>query len=324
MQPLLLRQKEDNAKMEKAPFRIRNYHPDDFDNYAQLHEEIDVHDHTGNYLSKQSLLEDIGHPSFHPQKNLFVAEQGIKLIGYFSVLQEPEISRALLDGAIHPSFRRKGIATELFGAAVQHAGRAGLSVAQICIMESNEAAIKLASGLNMKYVRDFIGFQLDLVGNRIPGLTTGEYSIRHLQSGDEAQLTDLQNLAFAGTWGFNPNTTVEIVYRVHLSSCTPKEVLMAYRGDQPVAYCWTRILVNERSTPKIRAGEIHMIGVNPDFRKKGLGRIVLLSGLQHLKNKGLTKVVLTADAEDPIARGLYESVGFKETTKMRWYEKRLS
>ena len=310
--------------MGKATFRIRNYHPDDLDNYNRLHENIEAHDQTGSYFSKQSLMEDLGHPSFHPEENLFVADQGSRLIGYVSVFREPEIGRALLDGAIHPSHRNRGIATELFGRAVQHAGNAGLNVAQICIMENNEAAQNLVSSFNMKYIRHFIGYQLDLAGTRIPDAISDEYTIRHLQSGDEPQLTALQNLAFAGAWGFNPNTTEEIIYRVHLSSCTPEEVLMTYHEDRPVAYCWTRILVNAASTPVNRAGEIHMIGVDPEFRAKGLGSNVLLSGLHHLKHKGIARVVLTADGEDPIARKLYQSIGFKETSKMLWYEIRLA
>ena len=66
-----------------------------------------------------------------------------------------------------------------------------------------------------------------------------------------------------------------------------------------------------------------MIGVDPDFREKGLGRNVLLSGLDYLKSKGIVKVELTADGEDPIPGRLYESVGFKEGMKMLWYEKKL-
>lgn len=307
--------------MGKATFTIRNYHPNDLDNYNRLHEEIETHDRAGSYFSKQSLVEDLGHPRFHPEENLFVADQGTKLIGYASVFREPEIGRALLDGAIHPSHRRRGIATELFGRAIQHAGTTDLKVAQICIMESNEAAQKLVSGFDMQYIRYFNGYQLDLAGTRIPDAKSDKYTIRHLKPGDEPQLTALQNLAFDDAWGFNPNTTEEIVYRVHLSSCTPEEVLMTYQENRPVAYCWTRILVNESSMPTLRAGEIHMIGVDPDFRARGLGRKVLLSGLNHLNRKGITKVVLTADGEDPIARGLYESIGFKETAKMLWYEK---
>ena len=309
--------------MGSTPFTIRNYHPDDFENYARLLEEIEAHDQTGRYASKQGLVEDLGHPRFFPETNLFLAGQEGDLIGYFSVFQEPEIGRALLDGAVHPMHRRRGIATDLFEGAVRHAGRAGLNVAQICIPQSNEPAQKMAIGLDMKYIRYFIGFELDLAGSQIPEAPPGDYNIRHLRPGEEPQLTALQNLAFAGAWGFNPNTTEEITYRIHLSSCTPEDILVAYRGEQPVGYCWTRILVNETSTPKTRTGEIHMIGVDPDFREKGLGRNVLLSGLDHLKSKGIVKVELTADGEDPVPGRLYESVGFKKGMKMLWYEKKL-
>ena len=67
-----------------------------------------------------------------------------------------------------------------------------------------------------------------------------------------------------------------------------------------------------------------MIGVVPDLRNQGLGRKVLLTGLSHLKRKGIEKVELTADAEDPAARRLYQSVGFKEALKTEWYEKKLT
>jgi mycothiol synthase len=309
--------------MTKAPFIIRNYLPEDFDNYVRLHEEIEVHDQAGRYLSELRLTEDLGHPRFQPQTNLFVAEQDGDLIGYFSVFLEPEIGRALLDGAIHPSHRRRGIATALFDGAIRHAGQAGLNAAQICIPESNEAAKKMMADLDLKYIRYFIGFQLDFSGIQLPDATTADCVIRHLRSGKEPQLTAIQNLAFAGAWGFNPNTTEEILYRVHLNSSTLEGVLMAYRGDHPIGYCWTRILVNEISTPKTRTGEIHMIGVDPDFRTRGLGRNLLLLGLNHLKRKGIEKVELTADGEDPVPRRLYESVGFKEMIKMLWYEKKL-
>jgi mycothiol synthase len=309
--------------MGKMLSTIRNYQPSDFNSYVRLHDETEAHDRSGRYFSKKRLAEGLGHPRFHPQKDLFVAEQDGCLIGYFSAFLEPEISRALLDGAVHPLHRRRGIATELFDCAVRHASRAGLNVAQICIPERNTPARKMALRLDMKFIRHLIGFKLNLATNHLPDVTAGEYIIRHLRSGEEHQLTAIQNLSFAEAWGFNPNTTEEILYRVHLSSCSPEDIIMAYRGDKPVGYCWTRILIKETPRTKTLIGEIHMIGVDPDLRNKGLGRNVLLTGLSHLKRKGVVNVELAADGEDPLARRLYESVGFKEGMKTQWYEKKL-
>jgi mycothiol synthase len=309
--------------MSKVAYTIRTYHPRDFDNYVQFHKETEAHDGFGSYLSKQHLAEELGHPSFHPEKNLFVAEQDGCLIGYISVFLEPGIGRVLLDGAVHPLHRRKGIATELFDCAIRHACRAEINVAQICISEANAPAKNLALHFDMKFIRHFIEFKLDLAGTQLPEVTSGEYIIRQLQSGEEDHLTAIQNISFAESWGFNPNTTEEIRYRIHLSSCSPEDIIMAYREDRPVGYCWTRILIDETSKTMARIGEIHMIGVDPYLRSKGLGRKVLLKGLSHLKHKGIVRVELTADGQEPAARRLYHSVGFKEGLKTEWYEKKL-
>ncbi|MCH7605841.1 MAG: hypothetical protein IH962_01685, partial [Chloroflexi bacterium] len=44
------------------------------------------------------------------------------------------------------------------------------------------------------------------------GAPTG-FSIRSFQPGDAATLTQIQNEAFTGTWGFAPNTIDQIEYR---------------------------------------------------------------------------------------------------------------
>ena len=66
-----------------------------------------------------------------------------------------------------------------------------------------------------------------------------------------------------------------------------------------------------------------MLGVDPDFRNQHVGRNVLLAGLSHLKSKGIKHIELTSDGEDPVAGRLYESVGFKESMMLKWYETRL-
>jgi ribosomal protein S18 acetylase RimI-like enzyme len=71
-------------------------------------------------------------------------------------------------------------------------------------------------------------------------------------------------------------------------------------------------------------GEIHMLGVDPDSQKKGIGRKVLLAGLSYLKSNGITIVELTADSANREGLRLYKSVGFKEFMKTEWYEKALS
>ncbi len=310
--------------MKKPDFIVRNYRPSDFDDYVRLQVTTEKRDRSGRHISKQRLAENLGHPSFHPQRDLFIAERSGRLVGYVSVFPEPGIGRALLDGLVHPLHRNKGIATELFDHAIRYAKKTGVKVVQVCISETNLAARNFVSVLGLRYVRRFIVFKLDLAAMQLPDATPGAYIMRSLQQGEEQLLTDLQNRSFADAWGFNPNTRDEIVYRINQRSCSPKNIIIACRGDKPVGYCWTRMFSEKNRAAGIMTGEIHMLGVDPDFQKKGIGRKVLLAGLAYLKSSGITIVELTADSENRRVLRLYKSVGFKELMKTEWYEKALS
>jgi len=280
-------------------------------------------DQTGHPVSKQLLEEALGHPSFHHHNDLFLAEVNQNLIGFVSVFLEPGIGRALLDGLVHPRYRRKGVATDLFEHAITHARTAGIKAAQISIPETNSAAKLLLLGLGLKFFRNFVGYKLDVTACEIPAITPGKYVFRSLQPGEEEDLTAIQNRSFADTWGFNANTRAEIAYRIHSSSCTHENIIMVYLADRPVAYCWTRFLYAGDSDAGNKKGEIHMLGVDPDFRKQSLGSNVLAAGLAYLKHKGVGTVELMADGEMPAALALYDSAGFKRYLGVEWYEKKL-
>jgi mycothiol synthase len=309
--------------MSKNYYKIRNYCRADFDNYLQLHMEVNRLDRSGRSISKQRLAEDLGHPNFHPENDLFVAGFGNTIIGYAGAFLEAGVKRAILECMIHPQHRKNGIATELIDRTLRHAEASDIKVAQVCIPEVNLPGKTLALRLGFKYIRHFYELKLDLNDMRLPDLEPSEYVIRSLGPDEADKLTHIQNRTFADSWGFNPNTPDEIAYRINLSSCSPGNILMVYLKNQPIGYCWTRIFAEEGSATDGVKGEIHMLGVYPDYRGKGIGRDVLLAGLADLKSKGVSIVELTADGEEPVALGLYESVGFEVCSRSEWYERRL-
>jgi ribosomal protein S18 acetylase RimI-like enzyme len=142
--------------------------------------------------------------------------------------------------------------------------------------------------------------------------------------GEADRLTALQNRSFAGSWGFNPNTAAEIVYGLNMSGCAPDDVRMVYYQDRPVGYCWTRLDPAEDKAGANIKGLIHMLGVDPDFHKKGIGSIALAAGISYLKGKGVETVMLTVDSQNPAALALYESAGFTMYSKTEWYELKLA
>jgi mycothiol synthase len=307
--------------MASGSYTIRNYFPDDFEKYLQLKVESEQIDPCGRYISAQGLSDNLGRPNFAPQKDLFVAEFNGKLVGYLSVTLEPGIQRALLEGMVHPGHRRKGLATKLFSSSMQRAKESGVRTAQISVLENNSAAKSLLIKLEYQFIRNFFEMKLDINNTRLPPARQGHITSRRLKRVEEHLLAEIQNRCFADTWGFNPNTTEEIAYRLKMQGRSPADVILTYLEDKLVGYCWTLLNSEENAKSAKNKGLIHMLGVDPDYRKQEIGRSILLNGLEDLKGKGVDIVELTVDSENRAACSLYESVGFEVYAKTEWYEK---
>ncbi len=78
--------------------------------------------------------------------------------------------------------------------------------------------------------------------------------------------------------------------------------------------------VNERSGHN--EGEIGLIGTRPAYRNIGLGRVMLLEGLQRLKACGISTATLGTTSSNLNAIRLYKSVGFEVATRVYWYSKK--
>ncbi|MGX5696469.1 ribosomal protein S18-alanine N-acetyltransferase [Agromyces soli] len=67
-------------------------------------------------------------------------------------------------------------------------------------------------------------------------------------------------------------------------------------------------------------GDIQTIAVDPAFRGAGLGRALMLALLAEARRRGAELVFLEVRADNPVARGLYASLGFAEIgVRPRYY-----
>jgi len=317
--------------MRNSLYNTRNYQPADFNKYVLLIAEVEKLEPTGRRVSPQFVAEQLRQPNYSPEQDLFVIEIDEDIAGYMDVKRELTIGRVVLDCWVHPEHRRMGLGTKLLNNATNRAKELGAKVAHVNIREDNMVAIRVLSRLGFSLVRRFLELRLDIadvgetVRDKIPsrlGTAMDEAGpgYRYLQHGGEDKLTQLQNRAFAGTWGYNPNSVEEITFRINSSTCSQEDIVLIYERDKAIGYCWTGISCEE-GIPSIRKGRILMLGVDPDYRGKGIGKKLVLAALARLKNKGLQVAELTVDSENKAACALYQSLGFEVQTNTFWYEK---
>lgn len=87
---------------------------------------------------------------------------------------------------------------------------------------------------------------------------------------------------------------------------------------QMIAFCATG--VDRDVDPAV--GEIKLVGVLPLYRGRGLGRWLLIWGIQRLRSIGIDTIELSVDAENENAVKLYRSVGFEPVEEWpQWVRK---
>ncbi|HEU5156871.1 MAG TPA: mycothiol synthase [Streptosporangiaceae bacterium] len=78
------------------------------------------------------------------------------------------------------------------------------------------------------------------------------------------------------------------------------------RASRLIGFHWTKVHGDG-------LGEVYVVGVDPAARGRGLGRVLTVAGLGHLRAIGLLSAMLYVDDENLAAVRMYESLGF-----VRW------
>ncbi|OWY62288.1 mycothiol synthase [cyanobacterium TDX16] len=140
-----------------------------------------------------------------------------------------------------------------------------------------------------------------------PAPVTTDLVVRPFTPDDEDRWLEVNNAAFAGHPDQSGWTRDELAARRKERWYDPAGFLV-HEGDdgQIDGFCWTKV----HEEPE-RLGEIYVIGVHPDAAGQGLGRSLVVAGLQHLAEQGLTTGMLWTEHDNEVARHLYEDgLGF--------------
>ncbi len=137
-------------------------------------------------------------------------------------------------------------------------------------------------------------------------------------SADETAWIEVNNRAFAT----HPDQSGMTPERLHADLAAdwfdPEGFLLHERDGRLAAFCWTKRHPASSSDPAM--GEIYVIGVDPDFQGLGLGRALVVAGLDWLAAVGETVGMLYVEDTNAPARALYDGLGFTLHHVDRVYE----
>ena len=228
-----------------------------------------------------------------------------QLIGYAQISSGNETWA--LELVVHPLARRGDarVSQALLSRSVEEIARHGGGHVHVWIQHrSPELADALrdagfVKGRNLVQMRRSLPLE--------PELAKASIETRPFISGqDDEKWLQVNNRAFAnhleqGNW--NRETLLK---RQNEQWFDSEGFLLHFDHDRLIAFCWTKI--HSESDPPL--GEIYVIGVDPAYSGKGLGRKICVAGLNYLASKSLPIAMLYVDADNSNALTMYEHLGF--------------
>src|SRR5690606_15656202 len=79
----------------------------------------------------------------------------------------------------------------------------------------------------------------------------------------------------------------------------PEGLFLAFDADRPdrlLGFHWTKVHPATGTDPEM--GEVYVVGIDPAAQGRGLGRLLTLVGLHHLRDRGLGTVLLYVEGDN--------------------------
>lgn len=295
----------------------------DLEAIASLINTCEAVDQLNEGTSVSELRQEFETPSLDKARDLHLWEDAdSKLIG-FGQLWIPE-SGEEIDGflwfRVHPTARGGALERQIVAWAEGRMREVG---------QERSAQVKLRSGTradksNYIAMLESCGFTTDrffFTMERSLSLPVSEpqlpasFTIRQIRSNEDAQAwVELFNQSFIDHWNHHDLTVESYKHWLTDPDYKPELDLVAVAADGIfAAFCHCHISLEDNKRNGRNEGWIGTLGTRRGFRRMGLGRAMLLAGMQQLKAAGVDTARLGVDSENPSgAFRLYESVGFRK------------
>ncbi|HEU5034387.1 MAG TPA: mycothiol synthase [Mycobacteriales bacterium] len=291
--------------------------PDEVRRVVALVDEVTAHDGV-RPLSEHVMLH-LRYGGDAPARN-FLVHVGDELAGYGHLDTTDAVEGASAELAIAPAHRGVGLGRQLVEAiAADTDGRL-----RLWAHGRDSGAIELARSMGFRRERVLWQLRRSLFAP-VPepqwpvGVTVRTFVVGQ----DEEAWLRVNNRAFAqhpdqGSW-----TLDDVRMREQEPWFDAAGFFLAERDGELVGFHWTKVHGAQSTTihgtqegehdhdhHHDPIGEVYVVGVDPVMQGQGLGPALTLRGLQHLRARGLSQVMLYVDETNTNAIRTYERLGF--------------
>jgi mycothiol synthase len=241
-----------------------------------------------------------------------VAERDGDLVGYLDVNSMGEDGSTWLDLRALDA----GAAEALLAAGSSHAGT---GTTRVVVQGADEILRGVAEAAGWKPVRQSYQMRIEL-SDAIPEPQWPEgIAVRTMEPGEEERIYEASNAAFADHWDFHPQPFDRWrAYAFGGESFDPSLTWLAEDGRELAGISVNRWHFS--GDPKF--GWIEILGVRPQWRRRGLATALLQHSFRDFRSRGGTRVGLGVDAENTTgAVRLYEGVGMQVARRNDLYER---
>lgn len=300
--------------------KIRNFSWDDLQEWTAFYNKSNGFNTIDTAFQIDSMAEFLTQYTVDPQKNCSIVEAQDEIIGYSMISPEILIKRVIAQYGVKNSSTDRDTERRIIESIIQRTGELGATKIHIQAHADNISMVDFLEKNGFTSIK--IYFLMEWISQEInPPIFPTNFHVRSfVKSQDENDLTQIQNDSFKESWGFCPNTVQEIKAKLDMKISDPRGIIFATDNNKLVAYNWTFRTPN----PSSKTGCIGMMGVHPNYRGLGLGKNILLAGLQYLSTTGIDSVRLEVDSLNISAIKIYSDAGFQITSESKWYEKILN
>ncbi len=311
------------AEGARLGVQIRHFAWADIEAIARLHRASEPLDRAGRICDAIALQERWRHPGSNPERDCLIAEAGGTVAGYTLRSLPQGTDQCLVDGVIHPAWRRRGIGRQLLRRTADEARQAGGRTLELRARDDEPGLVAFCEALGFRLARTWHRMWLEPL--RIPSFAfPAGYSWRYFRPRqDEAPYAEIVNATFGEHWGMGPTTVERVAHMVSKPGFRYTDILFATCQREIVGVCSTRFFEREVGARRFSAAHIGPVGVQAAHRCQGLARAMLTACLRQCRRQRIQAAELDVDEGNAAAIHVYADCGFEDLFRIFWYRHEL-